>query len=257
VTSSDYSLSPISPGEAKKPSEIENGAVWLKLGSRTVRGLRQVTCEPKTRISREEPRDNKICTLLGLTIKGGFFDGLKLGFSSDFSCIFGENHSGKTAIFDFVSFALGRDLSVLSHSRDDELNLLFRRLNAILQPEGEVNLYLSHNGHEYCISRKFIPEYDKHSNIEGIQDGPEAYKYDPSNDELLLVDSDEAIFMPEIYSQGHVGILRKSVQTQLSLIDELAGLSELRNKKEELKKELKESATLLPIYTIQKKILLD
>ena len=245
ISSTDYSLSPIAPGEAKSTSEIESGAIWLKLGSRTVRGLRQVTCEPKTCISKQEPLNDRNCILLGLTVSGGFFDGLKLGFSSDLSCIFGENHSGKTAIFDFVSFALGRDLSVLSVSRDDELDLLLRRLHAILQPNGEVNLYLSHNSQEFCLSRKFIPKYDRDLNIEGIQDGPEAYRYDPSNDELVPVNIDEAIFMPEIYSQGHVGVLRKSVQSQLSLIDELAGLSEYRKNKEELKQKLKESADML------------
>jgi len=243
ISSTDYSLSPIAAGEAKGPSEIENGAVWLKLGSRTVRGLRQVTCEPKTLISIQEPIDKKTSILLGLTVKGGFFDGLKLGLSSDFSCIFGENHSGKTAIFDFISFALGRDLSVLSFGRDDELNLLLRRLHAILQPDGEVNLYLSRNGQGFCLSRKFTPEYDRSSNIVGIQDYPEAYKYDPSNDELVPVDIEEPIFMPEIYSQGHVGVLKESVQSQLSLIDELAGLS--RDKKEELKQKLKENADSL------------
>ena len=67
IASTDYSLSPISAGEAKTAIEIENGAVWLKLGERTVRGLRQITCEPKTRISRQPPQDDKACTLIGLT----------------------------------------------------------------------------------------------------------------------------------------------------------------------------------------------
>jgi len=245
ISFTDYSLSPISPGEAKIHSEIENGSLWVKLGSRTIRGLRQVTCEPRTCISVEEPIEHKTCKLLGLTVKGGFFDGLKIGFASDFTCIFGENHSGKTAIFDFISFALERDRSVLSVSRDDELNLLLRRLNAILKPNGEICLYLLKDEKGFCLSRKFIPEYDKHSDIIGIQDGSEAFRYDESNDELVPVNIEEASFMPEIYSQGHVGVLRKSVQSQLSLIDELAGLSEHRRNREELKQNLRENAEIL------------
>jgi hypothetical protein len=155
--------------------------------------LRQVTCEPRTRISIEKPKEQISSKILGLTVRAGFFNGLKLGFSSNFTCIFGENHSGKTAIFDFISFALGRDLSVLSIGRSDERILLLRRLHAILQQDGEVNLYLSHHGNEYCLSRKFIPEYDRNLNIKGIMDGPEAYKYNPSNDELIPVNSEEVL----------------------------------------------------------------
>ena len=245
IPSTDYSLSPIPSGEAKTPEDIENGATWLKVGSRTIRGLRQVTCEPGTCISKTKPPAQGTSRLLGLTIKGGFFDGLRIGFSSAFTCIFGENHSGKTAIFDFISFALGRDLVVLGVGREEELELLLRRLDAILQPSGEVNLYLMRNGQGFCLSRKFTPKYDKNTKIVGVQDNPEALRYDPPTDGLVPVNIEEAIFMPEIYSQGHVGVLRKSVQSQLSLIDELAGLSGDRKKRDEIKQKLTENADAL------------
>lgn len=257
IASTDYSLSPINAGETKSASDINNGSTWLKLGSRTVRGLRQVTCEPGTCISRVQPIKNKKNKLLGLTVKGGFFEGLKISFSKDLTCIFGENHSGKTAVFDFISFALGRDQSVLSINRQEELKLLLRRLNAILQPEGEVNLYLTKNSKTYCICRKFMPEYDMDENITEIKSNPEAFEYNEDKDELIPVtEPSNAIFMPEIYSQGHVGILRKSVQSQLSLIDELAGLSEQRKKQEELKQNLKQNADdLADLYDEREKLI--
>ncbi len=243
VLSSDYCLAPIAKGEAKTPSQIENGAVWLKLGSRTVRGLRQVTCEPRTCISKDPPCDSKTFKLLGLTVQGGFFDGLKIGFSPDFTCIIGENHSGKTAIFDFVSFALGRDLSVLSISdREEELETLLRRLQAILQPNGKVALYLSRNNHSYCITRDFIPEFDRASKVIGVKTSPEVFEYDSDKDNLVPIDLQEIAAMPEIYTQGHVGILRRSVKSQLSLIDDLAGLADYRKEREELIDQLKINA---------------
>jgi len=123
-----------------------------------VRGLRQVTCEPRTCISRDSPSDSKTYRLLGLTVEGGFFDSLEIGLSPNFTCIIGENHSGKTGIFDFISFALGRDMSVLSISdREEELDILLRRLNAILQPNGKVDLYLTRNDCSSCVSRTFMP----------------------------------------------------------------------------------------------------
>ena len=247
VSASDYCLAPIIPGEAHAADEIENGAVWLKLGSRTVRGLRQVTCEPRTCILKDSPCDSKAYKLLGLTVEGGFFDGLEVGFSPDFTCIIGENHSGKTAIIDFISFALGRDLSVLSITdREEELEILLRRLNAILQPNGKVDLYLIRNGHSYCVSRNFIPEYDRRtSKVISIQTSPEALVYDSDKDELVPVDIQDISVLPEIYTQGHVGILRKSVVSQLSLIDDLAGLARHRKDKEELKEKLRMNAEVL------------
>ena len=247
VSATDYCLAPIPPGEAKNPDEIEKGAVWLKLGSRAVRGLRQVTCEPRTCISRDSPNDLKTYKLLGLIIEGGFFDGLEVGFSPDFSCIIGENHSGKTAIFDFISFALGRDLSVLStFDREEELDILLRRLNAILQPNGKVDLYLIKNGRSYCVSRTFIPEYDRKTGmVIGIQSNPEVLVNDSEKDELVPVDFEEIAVLPEIYTQGHVGILRKSVVSQLSLIDDLAGLTGHRKDREELRQKLSINAEAL------------
>lgn len=256
ISSTDYSLSPINEGEAKNAVDINNGSTWLKLGNRNVRGLRQVTCEPRTCISRTEPLKNKKYTLLGLTVKGGFFDGLRISFSPDLTCIFGENHSGKTAVFDFISFVLGRDQSVLSINRQEELGLLLRRLNAILQPEGEVNMYFTKDSKIYCICRKFIPEYID-EDVAEIKSSPEVFEYNKTNDELIpITEFTEAVFLPEIYSQGHVGVLRKSVQSQLSLIDELAGLSENRKRKEELRLSLKQNAdSLAELYENKEKLI--
>lgn len=247
VSATDYCLAPLVKGEAQTPDEIENGAIWLKLGSRSVRGLRQVTCEPRTCISKDPPCDSKTYKLLGLTVEGGFFDGLEIGLSPNFTCIIGENHSGKTGIFDFISFALGRDMSVLSISdREEELDILLRRLNAILQPNGKVDLYLTRNDCSYCVSRTFIPEYDrKTGKVIGIQSSPEALEYDADRDELVPVDIQQIAVLPEIYTQGHVGVLRRSVRSQLSLIDDLAGLAEHRKDREELREKLRINAEAL------------
>jgi DNA repair ATPase RecN len=256
ITSTDYCLAPITPSESKTPSEIENGAVWLKLGSRTVRGLRQVTCEPRICISKDPPQDLKTFKLLGMTVEGGFFDGLQVGFSKDFTCIIGENHSGKTAIFDFISFAFGRDQSILGlPGREEELNLLLRRLNAILQPNSEVDLFLTRNGFSYCVSRTFLPEFDTASNVIGIQTNPEVLKYDPDRDELIPVDFKDIAVLPEIYTQGHVGFLKESVKSQLFLIDDLAGLAEHQKIREEIKKKLRDNADKLADLYEQKEVL--
>ena len=130
--------------------------------------------------------------------------------------------------------------------RGEELDILLRRLNAILQPNGEVDLYLTRNGRSYCVSRTFMPEYDrKTGEVIGNRSSPEVLVYDPDKDELLPVNFQEISVLPEIYTQGHVGILRKSVVFQLSLIDDLAGLAGDRKDREELREKLSINAEAL------------
>jgi DNA repair ATPase RecN len=255
VAKTDYSLAPLPPSEAQTPAQIENGAVWLKMGRRSVQGLRQITCEPRTRVSIEKPKQIKSNTILGLTVRGGFFDGLEISFSHDITCIFGENHSGKTAIFDFISFALGRDLQILKASeREDELKTLLRRLDAILKPGGEVDLYFLLNGQPHCFSRTYTPEYGQDANVIGINSFPEAFMLDETDDQLILVNWEDAALKPEIYPQGHVGLLRKSYESQLSLIDDLAGLAGLRNQKETIITQLTINAEELADLYEQKEV---
>jgi len=70
-------------------------------------------------------------------------------------------------------------------------------------------------------------------------------EYDADRDELVPVDIQQIAVLPEIYTQGHVGVLRRSVRSQLSLIDDLAGLAEHRKDREELREKLRINAEAL------------
>lgn len=245
IESTDYSFSPLPPGEAGKPDDIENGATWLKLGSLNANGLRQVTCEPRTRISQVPPTPPKRNRILGLTVTGGSFDGLQIPFASDLTCIFGENHSGKSAILDFISFAIARDAILVGEDRETERDTLFRRLNAILQSGSIVSLFLLRDGTAYCFTRLYAPTLDKDGKIAGIEHDPDIFRYDSDRHELVPEGYDGPSFLPEIYPQGHVGLLRRSAQTQLALIDDLAGLTTSRASREELRTRLHKNAEIL------------
>lgn len=245
IESTDYSLSPLAPGEAKKPEDIENGATWLKMGNMSTCGLRQVTCEPKTRIAANSPPSQKKNRLLGMTVSGGCFDGLRIQFSSDLTCIIGENHSGKSAVFDFIGFVLSRESILVGTERQSEKETFYRRLNAILQSGSTVNLFLIRDGNPYCLTRSYSPTLDRAGNIVGIQGATSVFRFDSTRDALIPETIAAATFLPEIYPQGHVGLLRRSAQTQLALIDDLAALTADKTSRDLLRDALKDNAALL------------
>lgn len=55
IKSSNYCLAPFNRSDAHKAEEIPEGCSWFRMGEATVEGLKQVACEPKTRISRTPP----------------------------------------------------------------------------------------------------------------------------------------------------------------------------------------------------------
>src|SRR5262249_15560535 len=55
IRTSRYCLAPLNRSDAHKAEDVANGCSWFRMGEPTVEGLKQVGCEPFTRISRTEP----------------------------------------------------------------------------------------------------------------------------------------------------------------------------------------------------------
>jgi len=246
IRSSTYCLAPFNPSDAHKPDQIPIGCSWFRMAEPTVEGLKQVACEPHTRIAREEPIDRNHDCILGLRVFGGYCDGQVFRFNDGLNCIVGQNHAGKSAVFDFIRFVLTHEDTLPKDSRDR----LLIRLYGILKPEGRVELYLRKEGCHYVVRRSFNPNTSGEGSdlqIHGCYDQPTAYLLDLHQNELVPVE--DFTFPIEVYEQGHIGRLREDISRQLDMLDEFANLSGLKETRAEIITRLNLSAEVLrPLY---------
>ncbi len=242
VEESTYCLAPINRSDAHKPHEIPEGCSWFRMSEASIAGLEQVACEPWTRIARESPKKDEVDCILGVRIQGGYCDGQTFLFNERLNCIIGPNHAGKSAVLDFLRFALTDEELVPPDSR----SRLFIRLNAILGEGGQVEVYLRYQGDMFAVRRTFSPTVHPTTlQIVGCSEGPHAYKL--SGNELVPADG---FRMPiEVYEQGRISRLRDDVARQLEMLDEFANLRGMIQSRSETVSKLNESAKkVAPLY---------
>ena len=76
IRSTNYCLAPFSRSDSHKPEEIADGCSWFRMVEPTVEGLKQVCCEPRSRISRTLPPASSNDAILAMRVTGGYSDGL-------------------------------------------------------------------------------------------------------------------------------------------------------------------------------------
>lgn len=239
IAESTYCLAPFNRSDAHKPSEIGDGCSWFRMEAPTINGLRQVACEPRTRISLDEPLAAFHDCILAVRVHGGYCKDQTFCFNESLNCIVGDNHAGKSAVLDFIRFVLGHTEDPTdSNSR---LTLL-RRLDSILQAESKVELFLRSNGEYYVVERTFRPTTNGRD-VTGCCDLAIAYVYDEENENLEP--ADDFSFQIEVYEQGRIGLLRSDIDRQLEMLDEFAELNSTKAKRDELFGKLTTNATAL------------
>lgn len=247
IAESTYCLAPFNRSDAKHPDLIPDGCSWFRMEFPSVDGLRQVACEPRTRISIREPVPVRHDCFLAVRVRGGYCDGQTFWFNESLNCIVGDNHAGKSAVFDLIRFVLGH---AASSSDNQSRWKLLRRLYSILQPDGMVELFLRYQDELYVIERTFRPETKgsgESLEVVGCQDRGIAYQYESTTEQLIPVDDFQ--FPLEIYEQGRIGQLRDDVARQLEMLDEFADVSALKSERDSVWTKLTESAdTLKPLY---------
>ncbi len=185
--SSTYCLAPFNRSDAHKASEIADGCSWFRMAEATVEGLKQVGCEPRTRISRTEPTIATNDIILGMRVSGGYSDGEVFRFNEGLNCIVGQNYAGKSAVFDYVRFCLGSE-----HESDATARKrLLSRIYGILGPGGSVELFVRQKGRFRVVKRVFEPITAGQGPelVVGLYRTPDAYKLDQENDALVPVQS--------------------------------------------------------------------
>jgi len=247
VKESTYCLAPFNQTDCYDPALLDVGCSWFRMEQPSVEGLKQVACEPRTRISRTPPRDPPADSLVAIRVAGGYCGGQVFRFNAGLNCIIGPNYSGKSAVLDFIRFGLEHD----HHAAEGPQKELLRRLGAILQADGVVELIVRSDASLYLIRREFTPVF-----VEGGRLGPEvaacesravAYRLETSTGRLAPVD--DFSFPVEVYEQGRISRLRADVDRQLGMLDEFAGTGVMRAERDTIIAALNKSATTLaPLY---------
>lgn len=239
VAQTRYCLAPFNRSDAKTPEEIGQGCSWFRMAAPSIDGLRQVACEPHTRIARvEPPRDGHAC-ILGVRVSGGFCDGQFFRFNSGLNCIIGQNYAGKSSLLDFVGYGTGHDRQLTA---DAKLKM-YRRLSAILGAGGVVEVFLRMAGRLYAVRREFNPVYAGVGIDQDIKVADEPASYVLNEDGPQLQPVEEFVFPIEMYEQGRIHRLRDDVGRQLRMLDEFAGTRPLIDRRAALVRDLTTSAT--------------
>ncbi len=247
IETSSYCLAPFNKSDAHTAEEVGNGCSWFRMSETTAEGLKQVACEPHTRIQRYAPEERATDCLLALSLTGGYFTGESFFFSDALNCIIGQNYAGKSSVLDFVRFALGQERHIQD---EDDRQRFLGRLNGILQQDGMVELCLRKAGEFFVARRTFSPVATgtgPRYRIESCDTSPIFYRFDSVTHQLDPIDELEFPF--ELYEQGRINRLRSDLARQLEMLDEFARVSTIKEKRHDVLSQLSKSAErLAPLY---------
>lgn len=223
----------INVSDCHRLDDFELNTTWMKMGTPSLNGVKQIIYEPELRLSHEivdgdkkhefstplrfrDPIHDTHPYLIGIAVTGGMLDGQKIGFSSNLNCIIGRNYAGKSAVLDCLRFAL----DVLPE--DDKLRSKYaERLRAILGEGSEVRLYFrGKDGQHYALYRTLTCDEKKRNDwrIEG-----NTTVYSLWNNAFHL-DGDltvKQVIQAEVYPQGEVVRIKDNAERQMAIVDSL------------------------------------
>jgi histidinol phosphatase-like PHP family hydrolase/predicted ATPase len=209
---------------------IGRRSTWVRVANINIAGLRQALNDPKARIRFVEEYDPKIgrSFIEKLHISQGFFGKQEISFNPGLNCIIGGQGVGKSAIIEFIRFALGSASKIGAIEEDHR-----GKLDTLLKPGGTVSvIFCKSDNTRYEISRTFDGN-DNPSVIRKLADDGTATEYP--------LPEVQRYFQILAYSQNEaINVARDSVR-QLELIDAHLDLSSEINNQSELQRQLKEN----------------
>jgi ABC-type cobalamin/Fe3+-siderophores transport system ATPase subunit len=245
IEASTYCLAPFNRSDAHKAEEVKDGCSWFRMHELSVEGLKQVGCEPKTRIARIAPAAATHDCILGVRISGGYCDDQFFRFNEGLNCLVGDNHSGKSAVLDFIRFGLSHDMTIAADARER----LLTRLYGILGEGGAVEVFVRQEGKHFVAKRTFqgvTKSRGAEIIVERCTQASVVYLYEQDSGLLPTVDHR---FLIEVYEQGRIGRLREDIERQLDMLDEFAELTNHKQRRASLSRNLTENAVVLkPLY---------
>jgi hypothetical protein len=219
-------LACIKSSDAHCLDEIAQRATWIKMGQCNFRGLKQIIHEPDLRISLTEPSPEPYPTIIGMDVSGGLYKDDIFHLNKNLNSIIGGRGAGKSAILDFIRFALN------SPPRSGEFLREFnQRIARLLGVGNSVRLCVDNGDGTYIIER-YLLDFST-ERLSGREERvteifSEESIYQIINGQPVEVSKPVwEIFDIEVFGQGEVFELTRRADDQLKLIDEYIGAEEL------------------------------
>jgi hypothetical protein len=219
--------------DAHHPDEIGRRATWIRMGDSNFRSLKQIVCEPQLRISLTQPRNEPYPRIVGMSVTGGLYEGETFHFNNNLNCLIGGRGAGKSAVIDFIRYALN-----YPPRSEDYLREFNERIVKLLEVGSCVKVVVDSEDGRFLVERKLL-EYDTEK-VSGKQESVSSIQSEHHVFQIIngqLVESPEElrqVFEIEVFGQGEVFELTRRADDQLKLIDEYIGADDLFSREEEL-----------------------
>ena len=194
----DYRDVPIiQSSDAHSLNEIGTKITRLKLENYTIEGLKQVFVDKKSRIKLESSEYVNYPQIVGMSVDGGFIDGIKYHYNPNLNCYIGGRGTGKSTSIELLRYCLDSlpDLEPYKKRRLDMIDQVLEN--------GIINLYIKTSENIiYNVRRKY---------------GEKPLCFNESG---TLVDLNiKDIFPLTIYGERELNDVSYDVKAQLKLID--------------------------------------
>jgi DNA repair ATPase RecN len=205
------------PGDLSQPRSWS----WIKMTDLSLDGLRQAILDPDSRIRlASDPVPEEHTELVALAWRGGFLDGLAIGFSENLNVLVGGRGTGKTTVIESLRYVLG-----LAPLGDEARRLHDGVVRGVLQSGTRVSL----------LARTWMPTESCYL-IERTVPNPPVVR----NQYGDVIDVQPLEILPgiEIYGQREISELAKSPERLTKLLDRFVAGDGAADRKTALQREL-------------------
>ncbi len=198
-------------GDAHCIDAIGRRFTLVKLGSYTLRALRQAFLDPELRVRLGgDPMPTQPVAIEGLTVSGGFVSGEVFRFSPDLNCLIGGTGVGKSLTLELIRFALDQQLDgSLLPAIGREVD---ERLRFALGDEAAVRVVLRKGDDLYVVDRAWQV-------VRGAD--PVVSRWDGSDLDPMYDVHVPSFFPIKAFSQSEVIEYSREPLARLSLVDDL------------------------------------
>ena len=216
-------------GDHHQLDAIGNRYSWLKMGERSLSGLKLALLDPAIRVRLMDDESPTVSnSILGMWVTRGFLDDQQIRFNENVSCFIGDTGSGKSVAIELLRFGLGQPPRVQKIHREVE-SLLRQQLGDL----GTVHVLLAKGEARYLIERDWGEP----------QQNPLVNRITESG-LVPVADVDIGTFFPiKCFSQSEIIEFAREPEVRLSLTDDLIDCSLEKSSIDDLKDSLRQNAS--------------